>query len=125
MKQLNDVLNNAAQVMQKTKQDFDKEKLKLGVAGFPGIQERFDMLIEKSEYSGMVKLNPEMKQTLLAGYLAGAEILLNIMGELQRMDNRENAVICLQGIQAELDILLLEQELMQYKVLAKRINNEE
>jgi hypothetical protein len=122
---LHDIINDVEKVVQKTKQDFDKEKIKLGVAGLPGIQERFGLLIEKAEREGLIKLNAAMQTTLLSGYLAGVAMMINMLRETESFEDSQIAVKCLQGVESELAILLLEQEVTVYKQIARELDNEE
>lgn len=101
----------------------DDEKTKLGIGGFPGLQERF---IEALEYARRVsghKMSSDKEYVLENGYLAGASAFLNIIQEIQSHP-QETQSIELESVMHELTIMCMKQEIKGMQAVLRRINDE-
>lgn len=115
-------LDDAARLCRKHRSDLMDMRTKEGIGGFPGIEERFNHILEKVEKDFGDKSPPALRNMLYTGYIGGVSMMMDVIKELQEGSPLFNQrILIMQAIQAELSLSLMEQEIdAMYNILRMR-----
>ena len=103
----------------------EDERTRKGIAGFPGIEERFTSILEKADVIVCGSVSPQVRSTLRKGFLGGVSMMMSVLSEL-----REGQPLCsdrdaiLEGLVLELDLCYLEEEIETVRNLLRSDGDE-
>lgn len=116
-------LDEAAQICADNRKLFNDEKTKLGIGGFPGLEDRFIEVIETSERQTGIKSPAAMRNMLYTGYLGGISAMMRVITEIKEVGLLDRIKI-IESLHAELQLGLLEQEIMTMKEILRQREDE-
>ena len=105
-------LEDAARLRRDGRKMLEDERTLKGIAGFPGIEERFTSILEKTAASFGGSTSPQVRSILYTGFLGGVSMMISVIRELQDDQPMYSArKKIMEGIVAELDLCYREVEI--------------
>jgi hypothetical protein len=117
-------LEDALRIVTAEKRKLQDQKTQMGIGGIPGIEERWNLMLEDVYGKLPTKLTFEKENLVLTGYLGGFSLALAALQDVIDLGEVQGTQL-LHSFGYELSLLLNEQELIVTKEALRKLTDED